>query len=67
MDAWPPWGSTISSLENRPEPEAEEMKYEICSGAEFYVNTAVAEAIGFRLDDTKVKEAAEVFDSISAE
>ena len=49
------------------EAEAEEMKYEICSGAEFYVNTAVAEAIGFRLDDTKVKEAAEVFDSISAE
>ena len=47
------------------EAKAEEMKYEICSGAEFYVNTAVAENIGFQLDDTKVKEAAEVFDSIA--
>ncbi|MCH1981648.1 ABC transporter substrate-binding protein [Ruminococcus sp. OA3] len=49
------------------EAKAEELKYEICSGAEFYVNTAVAENIGFQLDDTKVKEAAEVFDSVGAE
>lgn len=49
------------------EAKASEMPYEICSGASLYVNTAVAEKLGFGLEDSYVESAAEVFDEITVE
>ena len=49
------------------ESKAEEMPYEVCSGASFYVNTAVADKLNFELDQATVDGAAEVFDEITVE
>lgn len=49
------------------EAQASEMPYEVCSGASLYVNTAVAEKLGFGLDDSYVESAAEVFEEITVE
>ena len=49
------------------ESKAEEMPYEVCSGASLYVNTAVADKLNFELDQTTVDGAAEVFDEITVE
>ena len=47
--------------------KAEEMPYEVCSGASLYVNTAVADKLNFELDQATVDGAAEVFDEITVE
>ena len=47
------------------ESKAEEMPYEVCSGASLYVNTAVADKLNFELDLKHVDGAAEVFDEIT--
>ena len=49
------------------ESKAEEMPYEVCSGASLYVNTAVADKLNFELDQATVDGAAEVFDEITVE
>ncbi|MCI5899908.1 MAG: ABC transporter substrate-binding protein [Lachnospiraceae bacterium] len=49
------------------EAEASDMPYEVCSGASLYVNTAVAEKLGFDLEDSYMESAAEVFDEITVE
>ena len=49
------------------ETSAADMKYEICAGANLYVNTAAAEKINFELDDTYINNAAEIFDEITVE
>lgn len=49
------------------EAQASEMPYEVCSGASLYVNTAVAEKLGFGLDDSYVESAAEIFEEITVE
>lgn len=49
------------------EAKAEEMPYEVCSGASLYVNTAVADKLNFELDQATVDGAAEVFDEITVE
>ena len=49
------------------EAEAYDMPYEVCSGASLYVNTAVAEKLGFDLEDSYMESAAEVFDEITVE
>lgn len=49
------------------EAKAEEMPYEVCSGASLYVNTAVAEKLVFDLDQATLDSAAEVFDEITVE
>ena len=49
------------------EAKAEELPYEICSGASLYINTAVAEKLVFELDQETVDSAAEVFDEITVE
>lgn len=49
------------------EAKAEEMPYEVCSGASLYVNTAVAEKLAFGLEQDTIDSAAEVFDEITVE
>ena len=49
------------------ESKAEEMPYEVCSGASLYVNTADADKLNFALDQATVDGAAEVFDEITVE
>ena len=49
------------------EAEASEMNYEICSGAELYLNTEVAENLGMELDEEFVSGAAQVFEEIVVE
>ena len=43
------------------------MNYEICSGAELYLNTEVAENLGMELDEEFVSGAAQVFEEIVVE
>lgn len=49
------------------EEKASAMNYEIITEPGFYGNTVVAEALGIALDDSYAAEAAEMFDTISAQ
>lgn len=48
------------------EAAASDLPYEVCEGASLYLNTAVAEKLGFELDEAYVDGAAEVFEEIAA-
>lgn len=49
------------------EAKASELKYETISQPSFYGNTKVAAELGITLDESYVKEAAQMFDEIAAE
>lgn len=49
------------------EAKASQMKYEIISQPSFYGNTQVAKELGITLDESYVKEAAQMFDEIVVE
>ena len=51
----------------RGEETASEMNFELCQGASLYVNTEEADKLGIELDANLVKDAAEVFDTITVE
>jgi putative ABC transport system substrate-binding protein len=49
------------------EAKASDTPYITASKAELYVNTAVADKIGMKLDESYIKDAAQTFDEITVE